>query len=150
CTVVYGITMVYVEPGLDTILLYVSVIAGGSAVGVLLFQLADAYQVPALRAPLRMMPRLLGAWAVAFALMALALFFLKTGQVYSRVWFASWFIVGAIYLAVERQLIAYSIRHWARNGTMERRAVIVGGGEAAKALIRSLESQPDNDIRICG
>ena len=33
---------------------------------------------------------------------------------------------------------------------MERRAVIVGGGEPAKSLIRSLESQPDNDIRICG
>ena len=149
-TIGYGITMFYVEPGLELFLLYVSVIAGGSAVGVLLLQLADAYQVPALRAPLRMTPRLLGAWAIAFALMALALFFLKTAGEYSRVWFASWFIGGAIYLVVERQLIAYSIRHWARNGTMERRAVIVGGGEPAKSLIRSLESQPDNDIRICG
>ena len=149
-TIGYGITMLYVEPGLELFLLYVSVIAGGSAVGVLLLQLADAYQVPALRAPLRMTPRLLGAWAIAFALMALALFFLKTAGEYSRVWFASWFIGGAIYLVVERQLIAYSIRHWARNGTMERRAVIVGGGEPAKSLIRSLESQPDNDIRICG
>jgi len=33
---------------------------------------------------------------------------------------------------------------------MERRAVIVGGGEPAKQLIRQLEQQPDNDIRICG
>ena len=33
---------------------------------------------------------------------------------------------------------------------MERRAVIVGGGQPAKELIRSLEHQPDNDIRICG
>ncbi len=33
---------------------------------------------------------------------------------------------------------------------MERRAVIVGGGKPAKDLIRSLEQQPDNDIRICG
>jgi Undecaprenyl-phosphate glucose phosphotransferase len=32
---------------------------------------------------------------------------------------------------------------------MERRAVIVGGGQAAKDLIRSLERH-DNDIRICG
>ena len=55
-----------------------------------------------------------------------------------------------VYLVVERQLIAYSIRRWARNGTMERRAVIVGGGEPAKELIRALERQPDNDIRICG
>ena len=33
---------------------------------------------------------------------------------------------------------------------MERRAVIVGGGKAAEVLIRSVEKQPYNDIRICG
>ncbi|MEM7463212.1 MAG: undecaprenyl-phosphate glucose phosphotransferase, partial [Pseudomonadota bacterium] len=35
-------------------------------------------------------------------------------------------------------------------GRLERRAVIVGGGEPAAELIRSLETQPDGDIRICG
>jgi Undecaprenyl-phosphate glucose phosphotransferase len=33
---------------------------------------------------------------------------------------------------------------------MERRAVIVGGGKETESLIRSIETQPDNDIRICG
>ena len=33
---------------------------------------------------------------------------------------------------------------------LERRAVIVGGGQPAEELIRALEGQPDNDIRICG
>jgi len=33
---------------------------------------------------------------------------------------------------------------------MERRAVIVGGGKAAEKLIRAIEQQPYNDIRICG
>jgi Undecaprenyl-phosphate glucose phosphotransferase len=42
------------------------------------------------------------------------------------------------------------LRRWARDGRMERRAVIVGGGQAAEKLIRSIEKQPDNDIRICG
>ncbi|RUZ14059.1 undecaprenyl-phosphate glucose phosphotransferase, partial [Mesorhizobium sp. M7A.F.Ca.CA.001.09.1.1] len=42
------------------------------------------------------------------------------------------------------------IRAWARDGRMERRAVIVGGGKAAEILIRSVEKQPYNDIRICG
>ena len=49
-----------------------------------------------------------------------------------------------------RFILAVMVRRWARNGTMERRAVIVGGGKAAEALIRSLEQQPYNDIRICG
>jgi Undecaprenyl-phosphate glucose phosphotransferase len=33
---------------------------------------------------------------------------------------------------------------------MERRALIVGGGKTAEGLIRSIELQADNDIRICG
>ncbi|MBB5043199.1 undecaprenyl-phosphate glucose phosphotransferase [Shinella fusca] len=144
----YCIHVFYVSMAITVF--YVAVLVGGAAIGVLLLQLADAYQVPALRSPLRMTPRILAAWAIAFATMALALFFFKSGGEYSRVWFASWFAVGAVYLAVERQVIAYAIRRWARNGTMERRAVIVGGGEPAKELIRSLEHQPENDIRICG
>ncbi|MDR6759587.1 Undecaprenyl-phosphate glucose phosphotransferase [Mycoplana sp. BE70] len=146
----YGITSIYVAPSLDMMLFYIGVIAAGSALGVLLLHVADTYQIPSLRAAWRMIPRLLGAWAIAFATMALALFFFKVAENTSRVWFMLWFLFGAIYLVAERQLIAYSIRRWARNGTMERRAVIAGGGEPAKELIRALERQPDNDIRICG
>ena len=131
-------------------LFYLLVLVSGAAIGVLMLMLADAYQVPALRSPWRMTPRILAAWALAFGAMALMVFFFKSGQQFSRVWFASWFVAGAVYLVVERQIIAYAIRRWARNGTMERRAVIVGGGEPAKELIRTLEHQPENDIRICG
>ncbi|MEW9615762.1 undecaprenyl-phosphate glucose phosphotransferase [Shinella sp. S4-D37] len=129
---------------------YLLVLGTGAGIGVLMLQLADAYQVPALRSPWRMTPRILTAWALAFGAMALMVFFFKSGDQYSRIWFASWFLAGSVYLVIERQVIAYSIRRWARNGTMERRAVIVGGGEPAKELIRTLEQQPENDIRICG
>ncbi len=129
---------------------YLLVLGAGAGIGVLMLQLADAYQVPALRSPWRMTPRILTAWALAFGAMALMVFFFKSGDQYSRIWFASWFVAGSVFLVIERQVIAYSIRRWARNGTMERRAVIVGGGEPAKELIRTLEQQPENDIRICG
>ncbi|PTM98844.1 undecaprenyl-phosphate glucose phosphotransferase [Mycoplana dimorpha] len=145
-----AITVFYVAPGFDMMLLYIGEAAAGAALGVLVLHLADTYQIPSLRAAWRMIPRLLGAWGVSFATMALALFFFKTAHETSRVWFVLWFVLGAAYLIVERQLIAYAIRRWARNGTMERRAVIAGGGEPAKELIRALERQPENDIRICG
>jgi hypothetical protein len=35
---------------------------------VLLIQIADGYQVPALRSALRTLPKVLSAWAIAFAL----------------------------------------------------------------------------------
>ena len=122
----------------------------GSGVSVILFQLTDSYEVQSLRAPLRSLPKVMSGWALAFVLMALALFLLKSGQDYSRLWFVTWFFSGAAYLLAERNLVSYGIRHWARDGTMERRAVIIGGGQPAKDLIRALEQQPENDIRICG
>ncbi|MCA1439076.1 undecaprenyl-phosphate glucose phosphotransferase [Ensifer sp. IC4062] len=146
----YGINAYYVQPAVEQLPVYLSILAGGSALAVAAIQIADGYQVPALRAWLRMTPRVLGAWATAFGAIALALFFLKSGHQYSRVWIAGWFICGALFLIAQRAFIAYSIRHWSRNGTMERRAVIVGGGQPAKDLIRTIEHQPDNDIRICG
>ena len=75
---------------------------------------------------------------------------MQYGLAFSRVWFAAWFVSGAVTLVIDRNIVAYGIRRWARNGVMERRAVIVGGGDIAKALIRSIEQDPNNDIRICG
>ncbi|MFC3071838.1 undecaprenyl-phosphate glucose phosphotransferase [Shinella pollutisoli] len=149
-TIGYAVLMFYVRPDVETLFVYLAALVGGAALGVVLLQFADAYQVPALRSPWRMTPRIVAAWGLAFAAMALVLFLVKSGDEYSRIWFLSWFLGGAAYLFIERQTIAYSIRRWARNGTMERRAVIVGGGEPARDLIRTLEQQPENDIRICG
>jgi Undecaprenyl-phosphate glucose phosphotransferase len=146
--VVYAL---YVGFSRDVMLLYYGpAIFAGSALAVLLIQIADGYQVPALRGALRTLPRVLSAWAAAFALIALAAFFLQTGLVFSRIWFATWFLTGAVTIVIGRNIIAYGIRRWARNGVMERRAVIVGGGEMAKVLIRSIEMDAENDIRICG
>src|SRR5690606_18544035 len=61
-----------------------------------------------------------------------------------------WFAAGFAAVFILRLFMARLIRRWARDGHIERRAVIVGGGRAAEQLIRSLERQPYNDIRICG
>ena len=129
---------------------YCGLIAGGAALTVMFLQLCDGYQVPTLRSAGRAIPRLIGCWTLAFASMTLVLFLLKTGETFSRLSFGGWYVLGAVFLIAERAFIAFSIRRWARNGIMERRAVIVGGGQPAKDLIRSLEQQTDNDIRICG
>ena len=95
--------------------------------------------------------RLLLVWAGTLALLAVAGFFMKSRRR---------FLAPVVRRLVRRRascccsclrlVLSHMIRRWARNGTMERRAVIVGGGKAAEALIRSVEQQPDNDIRICG
>ena len=122
----------------------------GSVLTVLLMQIADCYQIPALRAPMHFMPRVIGTWTVTCAIIAVVLILIHPGQAHLRDWYLVWFCAGGLFLFGERNLIALAIRRWARNGVMERRAVIIGGGKPAKDLIRALEEQPDNDIRICG
>jgi Undecaprenyl-phosphate glucose phosphotransferase len=129
---------------------YALVIAGMSALAVALLELSDCYQVPALMRPAANFGRILLAWAATFALTTLGAFVLKMSEDYSRLMFGIWFVGGLITILGLRVIMARLIRNWARNGSMERRAIIVGGGKAAEALIRSFEQQPYNDIRICG
>lgn len=129
---------------------YPVIIAGGSVLAVILFDMADLYQISALRRPFANVARLLMMWSVTLALFAVAGFFLKVSADFSRFWFGAWFATGFFLLFALRLLLASMVRRWARNGRMERRAVLVGGGKAAETLIRSIERQPDNDIRICG
>ncbi|WP_421851753.1 undecaprenyl-phosphate glucose phosphotransferase [Oricola sp.] len=129
---------------------YPIAIAGGSALFVLLAEMLDGYQMRALRRPLQWFPRIALVWAGTFAIMALTAFLLKLSEDFSRFWSGSWFIGGLVFLLATRFLLSLRIRRWTKNGTMERRAVIVGGGKPAEKLIRDLERQHDSDIRICG
>ncbi|NTJ42698.1 undecaprenyl-phosphate glucose phosphotransferase [Agrobacterium larrymoorei] len=115
----------------------------------MLLQVSDTYQLPSLRRPLAMMGRIQGSLLVSFVATVLLMVTFVPDDGFSWQGFISWYALSAGFLLIDRTLIGFAIRHWGRNGVMERRAVIVGGGQAAKDLIRSLE-QHDNDIRICG
>ncbi|MEO9337198.1 undecaprenyl-phosphate glucose phosphotransferase [Mesorhizobium sp. SB112] len=129
---------------------YPFIIFGASLLAVILLDIADCYLISALMRPFSVIGRILLAWSGTFGLLALTGFLLKMSEDFSRLWFGGWFVVGLFLCIVMRIVIATMIRRWARNGRMERRAVIVGGGNAAETLIRSVEKQPYNDIRICG
>lgn len=124
-------------------------VTAGAIVTVLLMQVADAYHIPSLRSASVARKRILAAGAVGFLVSAGGLY-LAQGQAHSITGYLTWLAGIELFLLIERQLVAFGIRHWARNGIMERRAVIVGGGDPAKQLVRALEQQADNDIRICG
>ncbi len=60
--------------------------------------------------------------------MALTAFAVKISEDYSRLLLGTWFVVGFLLLFGLRLVMSRLIRRWARDGRMERRAVIVGGG----------------------
>jgi Undecaprenyl-phosphate glucose phosphotransferase len=129
---------------------YLFVACLGAAAGVGAIQLAQGYEIPMLRTRSTQMLRVAIGWAGAIALIAVGIFFMKAQEEYSRVWLGSWLIAGFWTLVFARMILGANIRRWARNGVMERRAVIVGGGQGAETLIRGLEMQEESDIRICG
>jgi len=141
---------VYVGTGTHLFWHYPAIVIGASLLTVILFEFSDLYQISALLKPLKRAGHMLLIWAGALAALALTGFFLKISSDFSRMWFGSWFVSGFVLLFGLRLFLSRMVRRWARNGRMERRAVIVGGGKAAELLIRSVEQQPDNDIRICG
>jgi Undecaprenyl-phosphate glucose phosphotransferase len=147
-----GLVLFSFHVGLTTHLYwqYPLVIVCASLFTVIGLELSDSYQVNALMRPISILGRILLVWSGTFALLAVAGFAFKMSEDFSRFLFGSWFVTGFVLMFVMRLVISRFIRKWARNGKMERRALIVGGGKAAESLIRSVEQQPYNDIRICG
>ena len=59
-------------------------------------------------------------------------------------------ITAAIFILVFRYMISKLAAHWRKIGCLERRAVLIGGGEDAEAFLTRLQENRNSDIRICG
>ena len=129
---------------------HVAVVAMGALSAVMFVQAVEAYQIVAFRDFAFQLGRTAAAWAILFAgAAALAFFSGRTGTA-EGLTVARWFVGGLVWFAASRLVLTRLVRSWTRDGRLERRAVIVGGGKLAEEIIRALEAQPSNDIRICG
>ncbi|MBP0617567.1 undecaprenyl-phosphate glucose phosphotransferase [Jiella sp. KSK16Y-1] len=121
----------------------------GSLIAAAIITSAHAYELAFLRAAHRRIWRVVAGLGLAIGFVAAALGFLAPGTL-AVFPFATWFFLSLAVIVPARLILGLNLRRWARNGRMERRALIVGGGKNAETLIRRLEMQPGNDIRICG
>ncbi len=90
------------------------------------------------------------AWSVVFLIAIGATFFAKAGDQFSRVWLGSFYAVGLLMLVGFRRGLFLLVRHWTRQGRLDRRTVVVGADAKGDALIKSLAAQRDTDVRIVG
>ncbi|HZP19987.1 MAG TPA: undecaprenyl-phosphate glucose phosphotransferase [Bauldia sp.] len=146
----FVVYVLYVEQDAQLDFWYSVPVVAAALLSVGFIQMAGGYQIAALRGTGPQLVRVFAAWTLVFALIAVGVFLAKVGETFSRVWFATWFLTGFAALALFRVALAGRVRAWTREGLLERRAVIVGGGPSAEQLIQALEAQPDNDVRICG
>jgi Undecaprenyl-phosphate glucose phosphotransferase len=129
---------------------YVIVTPTVALLSILLFQILQTYNLAAFRQPLRQTARLAGGWAFVFLIVLAALFFLKLDAFLSRVWIASWFLAGVAALAMERAILARIAYRLARAGRLSRRAVVVGGGEFGRDLLRDFGAEKSPEISMLG
>ncbi|MAU97722.1 MAG: undecaprenyl-phosphate glucose phosphotransferase [Fulvimarina sp.] len=136
-------------PAQTGILAGIGAAAAGAAVGAAILTSAHTYELSFLKSFALRLWRVAVGLGLAVGLVASALYFLSSAT-FNAFPFVTWYLALLGVIVPARLILGHNLRHWARNGRMERRALIVGGGKNAETLIRGLEMQPGNDIRICG
>jgi Undecaprenyl-phosphate glucose phosphotransferase len=136
--------------GQSTHVVYLVTVLTAALATSLMLQAFDLYSVSALNAFVRSFTRIAVAWTLVMAGLTAGAFLGKIGADFSRVWIALWYLSGLFVLFGERIVVSQLVKRWIRQGRLNRRAVIIGGGEAAEDLIKALEASTDTDIRIAG
>jgi len=129
---------------------YVATAFGVAALSMIAFQAADIYHVQAFRNPVSQCARLTVAWSIVFLVLVALAFFAQLGGMYSRLWLASYYGVGLFTLYGIRLFLYGIVRRWTREGRLDRRAVVVGGGNPGETLITALDRQTESDVRLLG
>ena len=129
---------------------YVATALGVAALAMIAFQAADIYHVQAFRNPVGQCARLTVAWAIVFLLIATLVFFMQLGNMYSRVWVSSYFGIGLFTLYAARLFVFGIVHRWTSEGRLDRRAVVVGGGDPGEQLVTALAHQTNSDVRLVG
>jgi Undecaprenyl-phosphate glucose phosphotransferase len=129
---------------------YVATAFGVATLALVAFQAADIYQVQAFRTPVSQCARLTVAWSIVFLVLVAFAFFAQLGGMYSRLWLTTYYAVGLFTLFGVRLALYGIVRRWTREGRLDRRAVVVGGGEPGEQLVTALGHQSDSDVRLLG
>jgi Undecaprenyl-phosphate glucose phosphotransferase len=145
--VVYAI---YIHPQLGWQPAYAVAVPAVAMLVVISLQAFELYALGALRAPAASLMRLVAGWTIAFLIGFAAVFFLKLEGVFSRVFMLGWYAGGLAGLFAARLALAWCIGRMTRAGLLDRRAAIVGGGEPAERLLKTLQADPDSGIRVVG
>lgn len=149
--VAIGIATTLVYPGPHTLNgYYLGAILGAAGLTTLVFQILELYQLSVIRRPLPQFMRLIGALLLVFALTMSAIFMLKLGDNYSRLWLTSFFAGTVASTIAGRLALVLYVRRLVQAGRLDRRTAIVGGGDAAEAFLSALAQEPHHGISICG
>jgi len=110
----------------------------------------DGYLISSLRGFTFPFSKAITALTMALVVMLLFVFVINGVDNVPINGLARWFSTSAIFLMFSRLIVGWIVNNMIESGRLERRAVIVGGGQSAAELIYSIEANQNSDIRICG
>ena len=129
---------------------YLVAILATALVGVVIAERAGLYSVASLRSPLRHLWQVVVAWTSALGFLLGAIFLLKFGHEFSRVWLTIWLFGGLTAILGCRVVACAAVRNFSNQGRLNRRAVVFGAGEAGAQLVAQFAADTDSDVRIAG
>ena len=145
-----AIMMVYLMPNHSISLWHVIGVFLCSTLTTGFTQGMDGYLVSSLRNFSNSFFKGLAAFTMSLVVTILTLFLASSINTEMAYWVGMWFGCSVIYLGAVRSIASTITNRLTRDGRLERRAVIVGGGQSASDLIHSIEASTSSDIRICG
>ena len=124
--------------------------SAGAALFVLFLLSTEGYSIHEMAGFATQLGKIIGAWTLVIVLLLLANFLSGEAVDANRGWLGAWFILTIGSVSLARFIQSILIGRWQAGGRLERRAIVVGGGQPAADIITTLENQVGNDIRICG
>jgi Undecaprenyl-phosphate glucose phosphotransferase len=115
-----------------------------------LFEAVGLYRLNVLLAPINKLSLILGSWFVLFGVVFSGVFIFKAGEFVSRIWLLGLAADGLLLTLVGRFLMAAFLRKFNKDGRLNRRAVLVGGGEPATRVMAVLEESHDTGVSLIG
>ncbi len=143
--VIYSLYLPHENFGFYALIILAAVLASN-----ILFNFSKTHHISAYRSSYQQVGRVLAAWSAVFAMIVLAAFLFKAGEMISRAWLVAWYISGALALVAFRLSLMALVARWTRIGKLKRRTVIVGGGADSAALIDAIRSGAGTDIELYG
>ena len=134
----------------DMLMVYAPLVIAASGLLSVFLHSAKLYSLPALLKPVKAVPKLTAALAAVFSVIVTFVFFSKIGDNYSRVWLGSWMLSSLGAATILRFAVSRTVQRWTAEGRLNRRALIVGGGDTAARLIKKLEDSNNSEVSIVG
>ncbi len=129
---------------------YVLFLVIGAVAIVAVFPLFRLYEPQRGASVVEEMRQLLLAWSAIAAIAAVAVFFTKSGNAFSRVWVASWLIGSFVAAGAMRVALRIALRVLRRKGYNLRHVAIVGAGPLGRRIAARLRAATWSGLNVVG